>query len=180
MRHFWPDRTLHYRTRDTAARRTGRCGLAAIVLAVLAGWPAAAGAAVSRDVGTLKWLSGCWRMESGETLVEEYWMEPSGDAMLGMSRTIRNGSLVGYELLLIIETESGLIYRAHPSGQAMANFTATEASARGAVFENETHDFPRRIAYWPTKDNGLSARVDDGSDVQSYELAYRRIDCPTT
>lgn len=178
MRHLSPDQVLTHGPRDAEARRTRRFGMPAAVLTCLFGWPASSGAAVSQDVDTLQWLSGCWRMESGETVVEEHWMAPSGDAMLGMSRTIRDGSLVGYELLLIIETEAGLIYRAHPSGQAMANFTATEASSRGAVFENETHDFPRRIAYWPTRDDGLSARVDDGSDVQSYELAYQRIDCP--
>jgi len=135
-------------------------------------------AAVNRDLGSLSWLVGCWRMDTAKTTVEEYWMAPSGDSMLGMSRTVREGKLVGYELLLLINTEAGLVYRAHPSGQAMANFHATEASRRGVVFENPNHDFPRRIAYWPVGENGLTARVDDGSDKQSYTIEYRRSDCP--
>lgn len=134
-------------------------------------------AAVNRDVATLDWLAGCWQSTTGETVVDEQWMVPSGDAMLGMSRTVRGGRLVGYELLLVVDTDFGLVYRAHPSGQAMANFHATESSRRGVVFENPSHDFPRRIAYWPAGDDRLMTRVDDGSDKRSYELEYRRVPC---
>ena len=132
------------------------------------------------DIDALAWLAGCWRMESGATVVDEHWLPPAGDSMLGMSRTVRDGALVGYELLLVVETEVGLVYRAHPSGQAMANFHATEAGRRGVVFENPAHDFPRRIAYWPLGKDGLAARVDDGSDEQSFELEYLRVDCPAS
>jgi len=178
MRHLSPNQVRMGDTLETAAPRRRSRGLLAVALILALGWAAASHAAVSQNVDTLDWLSGCWRMESGETVVEEHWMNPSGDSMIGMSRTIRNGTLVGYELILIIETDTGLIYRPHPSGQVMANFSATEASSRRAVFENEFHDFPRRIAYWRTGDDNLSARVDDGADGQSYELAYRRFECP--
>jgi hypothetical protein len=137
-------------------------------------------AAVNQDLETLGWLVGCWQMAAGGTVVDEHWMAPSGNAMLGMSRTVKDGRLVGYELMLLVNTDLGLVYRAHPSGQAMANFHATESGRRGVVFENPSHDFPRRIAYWPVGADGLKARVDDGTDRRSYELEYKRTACPGT
>ncbi len=153
---------------------------AATVAALVAGllWSSMPAAAVKMDIQSLAWIAGCWQTTSGGTVVDEHWLPPRGDSMLGMSRTVRDGKLVGYELILLIETEVGLVYRAHPSGQAMANFQATETKRRGVVFENPDHDFPKRIAYWSKDPDSLTARVDDGGDGRSFELEYRRSDCP--
>jgi hypothetical protein len=163
--------------RPDAHRRPLR---AVLIAALLTGfvWSSQPPAAVRTDVKSLAWMVGCWQTTSGGTVVDEHWLPPRGDSMLGMSRTVRDGRLVGYELILLIETEIGLVYRAHPSGQAMANFNATESSRRGVVFENPDHDFPKRIAYWSKDPDTLTARVDDGSDDRSFELEYRRSDCP--
>ena len=135
-------------------------------------------AAVHPDLDALDFLVGCWRMANNTTVVEEQWMAPAGNAMLGMSRTVKEGRLVDYELLLVIHSELGLVYRAHPAGQAMANFHATESGRRGVVFENPGHDFPKRIAYWQTRTGGLTARVDDGRGDRFYEIEYLRSACP--
>lgn len=50
--------------------------------------------AQAADVAALAWLSGCWRQESPSRVVEEMWMTPSGDGMLGMSRTVARGRIV--------------------------------------------------------------------------------------
>lgn len=142
------------------------------------GWPTQSPAAVKVDFDDLSWLIGCWQLENENTVIDEHWMPPEGDSMLGMSRTVRDGKLVGYELILLIQTDVGLVYRAHPSGQAMANFHATRLRRRGVVFENPDHDFPKRIGYWSEGRDRLTARVDDGSDEQHYELEYKRSECP--
>ncbi len=160
---------------------SNRRPLRAIPAAALAAgllWSSMPPAAVNMDVESLAWMVGCWQATSGGTVVDEHWLPPRGDSMLGMSRTVRDGRLVGYELILLIQTDVGLVYRAHPSGQAMANFHATETNRRGVVFENPDHDFPKRIAYWSEGPDTLTARVDDGSDDRSFELEYRRSDCP--
>jgi uncharacterized protein DUF6265 len=52
-------------------------------------------------VDRVAWLQGCWRSTRGEATVEEQWMAPRGGTMLGMGRTVRGGTLVEYELVLI-------------------------------------------------------------------------------
>jgi hypothetical protein len=143
------------------------------------GWPTQPPAAISMDLDTLSWLVGCWQLKNENTVIDEHWMPAEGDSMLGMSRTVRDGKLVGYELILLIQTDVGLVYRAHPSGQAMANFHATQSTRRGVVFENPDHDFPKRIGYWSQGSDRLTARVDDGGDERHFELEYKRTDCPT-
>jgi hypothetical protein len=164
--------------RTTTRRRSAPLAALLPLLLLGLGWPTEPPAAVNVDFDDLSWLVGCWQLRNENTVIDEHWMPAEGDSMLGMSRTVRDGRLVGYELILLIETEIGLVYRAHPSGQAMANFNATESSRRGVVFENPDHDFPKRIAYWSKDPDTLTARVDDGSDDRSFELEYRRSDCP--
>jgi len=53
------------------------------------------------SVDRVAWLQGCWRSTRGEATVEEQWMAPRGGTMLGMGRTVRGGTLVEYELVLI-------------------------------------------------------------------------------
>ena len=65
----------------------------------------------------LQWLQGCWRIESGQRIVEEQWMTPRGGTMLGMARTVNAGKLVEYELVVIRELDGRFDYEAHPSGQ---------------------------------------------------------------
>ena len=164
--------------RITTPRRSAPLTALLPLLLLGLGWPTQPPAAVNTDIDSLSWLVGCWQLRNENTVIDELWMPAEGDSMLGMSRTVRDGKLVGYELILLIETDVGLVYRAHPSGQAMANFHATQTNRRGVVFENPDHDFPKRIAYWSKDRDRLTARVDDGSDEQHFELEYERSDCP--
>lgn len=55
------------------------------------------------------WLAGCWEFEGSTTVVEEQWMRPRGGTMLGMSRTVRDGRTVGWELVRIDLREDRLV-----------------------------------------------------------------------
>ncbi|MCB1009826.1 MAG: hypothetical protein KDB94_13155, partial [Acidobacteria bacterium] len=43
-------------------------------------------------VEALAWLAGCWAPDGGESGSVEQWTAPAGGTMLGLSRTIRNGT----------------------------------------------------------------------------------------
>ncbi len=93
-------------------------------------------------IGRVAWLQGCWESTAGPRVVEEQWMAARGGAMLGMSRTVQDGKLREYELVLIRETAAGLVYEAHPSGQPAATFPLKEITDTSILFEDPAHDFP--------------------------------------
>lgn len=135
----------------------------------------AQGAGVDR-VG---WLQGCWRATRGAATIEEQWMAPLGGSMVGMGRTVREGSTVEYELVLITARDGRLAYEAHPSGQPSATFLSTSVSDAHVVFENPEHDFPQRVGYRRDGANGLDAWIEGQADGQSrrVDFSYQRARC---
>ena len=126
------------------------------------------------------WLAGCWEMTAGELVIEEHWMAARGGTLLAMSRTLRGGRLVGYELVLLQEEESGWTYEAHPSGQPAASFRSSAITDTSIVFSNPEHDFPQTITYFRIGSDSLLARIagERGGRLRQIEFPYRRVPCP--
>ena len=147
-----------------------------VILVCLAG--AAVSAQTRATLQSLAFVAGCWEMKRPEknTLVTEQWMAPSGGAMMGMSRTVRDGKMTGFEFLRIVESEDGLHYISKPSqNMTETAFKLIKSSKAEAVFENPTHDFPQRRIYKLTKPGHLTARI-EGTMVGKF----RGIDFPMT
>src|SRR3954471_24051735 len=98
-------------------------------------------------ISDLAWLAGNWRGRSGTTELEEQWTKPAAGAMLAVSRTVKEGRMVAFEFLRIVERAGGLVYIAQPGGRPATEFALTEIGSRSATFENPSHDFPTRIQY---------------------------------
>jgi hypothetical protein len=132
------------------------------------------------DVNTLSWLAGCWQQEGATRTVDEVWMPPLGDGMLGMSRTVSKGKIVEHEFLQIRVQNGRLVYIAQPSGQPEATFTASTASAREVMFENPAHDFPQRILYRLQPDGSIAARIEGTANGKARGVDFRlaRVRCP--
>jgi Domain of unknown function (DUF6265) len=128
--------------------------------------------AQAADVSALSWMAGCWRQESSGRVVDEVWMAPRGDGMLGMSRTVAKGRIVEHEFLQIRVQEGRLVYVAKPSRQPEATFTAVAASAREVIFENPAHDFPQRILYRLQPDGNLAARIEGTEKGQTRGIDF--------
>ncbi len=79
--------------------------------------------------------------------------------MLGVSRTVKGGSMVAFEYLRIVERDGGLVYIAQPGGAAPTEFVLTDLGATAAVFENPRHDSPQCIAYELSAEGFLSASI---------------------
>ncbi len=131
-------------------------------------------------IETVAWLQGCWEAPSGRSIVEEQWMAPRGSTMLMMGRTVRDGKLVEYEVVLLREESATLVYEAHPSGQSPASFRSTRVSESSVIFENPEHDFPRTIGYQLNRPDSLLAFVEgpSGGQTRRIEFQYRRVNCP--
>jgi hypothetical protein len=130
----------------------------------------------------LGFLSGCWEMknESSGLHITEMWMKPSGDAMIGVGRTIKNGKLADYEFLRIVEDASGLAYISRPSSNKEdTSFKMIKSSSNEVVFENPTHDFPQRIIYKLLASDKLTARIEGtmNGKIRGTDFPYTRARC---
>ena len=148
----------------------------AVIAALLLAAPAAAQQA---SIKSAAWIGGCWRLEAKGRVVDEQWMAPAGDVMLGMARTVRDGRLDEYELTLLRQVDGRLDYEAHPVRQPTAVFSSTWVSDTLLIFENPRHDFPKLVAYQKRGADSLIARVAGGNQPSDRAILYpyRRVPC---
>jgi hypothetical protein len=133
--------------------------------------------AAAADLKDLAWFSGPWVLTKGERTVEEMWLAPSGGAMIGAGRTIRNGKMTEFEFLRIEQRGEELFYIAQPNGRPPTEFKAVKVSADEVTFENLQHDFPQQITYTRKADGSLTARVQGpgkNGKPMSFSFEYQR------
>ena len=108
-------------------------------------------------------------------------MAPREGTMLGMGRTTTGRGLGEYELTLIRQDSTRLIYEAHPSAQPVATFVARAANADSVVFEAPEHDYPQRVGYRRIGSDSVLGWIDGTIKGKSrrVEFPYRRVPCPT-
>jgi uncharacterized protein DUF6265 len=148
-----------------------KSGTILLVLLICAGVGAAQEQKFS--VSDLAWMGGCWEAKSKGREINEQWMKPAGQTMLGMGRTVAQGRTVEYEFMQIREDKDGAIYYiARPSGQSEASFKLIKLQNREAVFENLEHDFPQRVIYRLQSDGSLFARIEGLSRGQPRGIDY--------
>ena len=125
----------------------------------------------------ISWISGDWQTEpGGRRQIEEHWTKVAGESMLGMSRTVAGDKTVEFEYLRIEQRADGIYYVAHPKARYPGtDFKLTRATATEAVFENPQHDFPKRIIYRKTGEDGLTATIDGGEGTKAMSYPYKRI-----
>ena len=142
-----------------------------VLAAALGLLPSLAGA----QTAPMAWLTGCWRMERGATVVEERWSDMQGGLMIGTSRTVRGGKAVEYEFSRITLQGDTLAFHALPSGQSAATFMATSRGNDSTVFENPIHDFPKTVVYKRVGADSVHAWVEGGG--RKFDFRYRRFSC---
>lgn len=107
----------------------------------------------------LPWLIGCWTTTRNGATIEERWTVAPDGSLDGQGRTRRGGKVVDSETVRITGRGDSLRYTAHPSGQAVATFTASGRTDSSITFSNPAHDFPTRIAYRRAGPFGLHAEI---------------------
>ena len=132
-------------------------------------------APVSAEQGSLPaWLAGCGKQVEGERWVEECWMAPRADIMLGAGRSGRGDKLGNWEAMQIgrDDADGMLTFWASPNGAPRVAFTLQAQGPTDVTFLNRAHDYPQRVRYWR---DGRLLRAEvakaDGSDPQSFTFA---------
>lgn len=127
----------------------------------------------------LGWLAGHWVSvdDKNGRVDEETWMQPADGLMPGMHRSHGGGRPPFFEHLRMVVQEGAIRYIASPAGKGETSFRLSSLGRQRVVFENPTHDYPRRITYWLDKDGEqLHARIDEGGEkpVKIREWTFRR------
>ena len=146
--------------------------------AYVLGVSGASGQAVKPTLKDLSFMAGCWEMKipGRKVVITEQWMTPMGDAMLGMNRTLTDGSMTGFEFLRLIQKDGTLYYIAMPSeNDSPTSFELKTISKRQVVFENLGHDFPQTITYTVDGTRAMTAAVEG---LANERPKRRRIEFP--
>lgn len=130
----------------------------------------------SADLSALAWIAGHWSGVQGGLEMEELWLEPKGNTMLGLHRDVGGGRTRSFEYLRIVAAPDGITYWASPGGRPATPFRLKELRDKHVVFENPDHDFPQRISYWLTPEGMLHARIEGtmNGKAASEEWAWRK------
>lgn len=62
-------------------------------------------------VQDMAWLAGQWTGPGLGGVCEENWSAPAGGAMMGMFRLVKDGAVVFYEFLTLVEQEGSLVLK---------------------------------------------------------------------
>jgi hypothetical protein len=125
-------------------------------------------------IADVAWIGGTWVGGAGPQSLEERWTPPGGGAMLGVSRTIRDGKMIEFEYLRIVERDGGLVYVAQPNGRPPTEFVLTAIDPASATFENPQHDYPKMIRYAKRADGGLDATISAGGSTRARTFTFKR------
>ena len=133
------------------------------------------------SIQSLTWLSGCWESNTPDKKMSstEQWMKPAGGMMIGAGRTVKDGKVLDYEFLRIVEEPDGVFYIAKPTeNKDETKFKLVRSSAWEVVFENLAHDFPQRVMYKLTGEK-LHARIEGTKDgkTRGLDFPYSRSAC---
>ena len=97
------------------------------------------------------------------------------EMMLGTGQTIRNGRTTGFEFLRIEKRGEKIFYVARPAkAKSETSFELTSYKENNAVFENPTHDFPKKISY-SREGEKMTAIVSAGE--QGFTLGFKKVGC---
>jgi len=129
----------------------------ALTLALLTSTARAGDAPKLSDMG---FLAGCWASKDSQRQIRECYTTPKAGIMQGSGQLIENGKTAFYEFILLSEDNGIVIYTPFPNGKKGPAFPLISFEGGHAVFENMTHDFPKRIIYGKNADGTVTARIE--------------------
>lgn len=120
-------------------------------------------------IANVSWIAGHWRGEAFGGTAEEMWSPPFGGSMMGMYKMLKDGAVVFYEFLTIVEEAGSLMLRlkhfdAHLSGWEerdasiefpLVEYASTEACFDGLTFRREGDDALAAFVLLKQKDGQL-------------------------
>lgn len=152
-----------------------------VAVLTLASVAATASAAPSCDsLANLRWLLGDWVADGSKATFHESWTEvaPHTFEGAGIEHAKPDGAIKGAEVLRLVEMAGGVFYISKVTHNELpVAFRLNQCADGRFVFDNPTHDFPRRLEYLLAPDGGLTVKVSDGAD-KGFSLNFSRSAAP--
>jgi Domain of unknown function (DUF6265)/Domain of unknown function (DUF4440) len=144
------------------------------LFAAVACAPALAQAGPCGTLAELRWLIGDWVARSDASEFRETWTEVSDATFEGVGVELASpgGRIRSSEALRLVQMAEGVYYVAKVAHNTLpVAFRLSECGEGRYIFENPSHDFPRKIEYMKAGEGGLTVRVGAGSD-REFTLAF--------
>ena len=125
-------------------------------------------------ISELAWIAGDWQTApGGRVQIEEHWTLPAGGTMIGMGRTVVGDKTAEFEFLRIEQRGDEIYYVANPNANCpQTDFKLTRLAGQEVIFENPTHDYPKRVMYRKGSKGSLVASIDAGEGTKSHSFSY--------
>ncbi len=112
-------------------------------------------------------LQGNWRMKTSHGAICEEWKKMNEHYLQSKGYTITGKDTVITERVALANSETGISYTSTVETQGKkypVEFKMTKNVNNTFIFENQQHDFPKRIVYELVTADSLHAYIDDGVD----------------
>ncbi|MGD9897823.1 MAG: DUF6265 family protein [Calditrichaceae bacterium] len=129
------------------------------------------------DLRGLEWFLGDWESDDGKTITRETWKKVSPKTYEGKGFTENKltREILNSETLRLAVMSDDIFYIADVShNEFPVAFRLTESTDSLAVFENKTHDFPKKIEYKLISIDSMNVSVSAGD--QGFIIRFVRVD----
>ncbi|WP_337881688.1 DUF6265 family protein [Rheinheimera sp.] len=120
-------------------------------------------------------LTGNWLAQQGQNQITERWLRLSHQSMEGWGQTKNaEGKLKDSEELRLLQMQGEVFYLAKVKHNPLpVAFKLTSCEQNLFVFENQSHDFPKKIEYQLQGPKQLRVKVSDGME-KGFSLNFAR------
>lgn len=124
----------------------------------------------------LKIFEGKWVLADEDVNLFEEWIKNSDSSFSGESYFCRDGEKIISEKLYLLKLNDYIVYIAQPGKNNPTLFTLTESDSQLFIFENNEHDFPKRITYHFINDSTLNASIEGEyeGEKRSKNFSFKR------
>jgi Domain of unknown function (DUF6265) len=112
-------------------------------------------------------LDGLWKMKTKRGAICEEWKKVNKNYLQNKGFMINGADTIITERVALQRSKNDIFYTSIVEDQNNKKpivFTLIKAEGNTFVFENQQHDFPKRIVYEIITEDSLHAFIDDGID----------------
>jgi hypothetical protein len=125
-------------------------------------------------------FEGSWQMKTAKSTIGEIWTKTNDHVLTSKAYYINGTDSIVYENVVLSKVGNDIFYTVTAANENNAQpvaFKLTSALNKKFVFENPTHDFPKRIVYEFINQDSIHAFIDDGKEASAKrsDFNFKRI-----
>lgn len=125
-------------------------------------------------------LEGKWIMKTKKGFIGEEWIKINDDYLQNKGFFVKGTDTVVTERVSLRKTTEGIFYTSTVEDQnnkQPVSFKLTSSDKQVFIFENPSHDFPKRIIYELVSADSIHAYIDGGADAATkrQDFYYHKV-----